>query len=239
MRNVVLSVLLLCILLPVWAQPEIVVSAPAHHPLLPLGLKITQEMYAPLGMTVRMLEVPSARSLPFVDDGNADAELARVIGMEQQFTHLRRVPLPILNLYLVVVSRSPNVTLVELEHARTGYVVIQLGGKYVEKVSEKWRPVKVNTMQQQLDLLANNRADYALIESLRPTLTLPAELADKLYQVTLEQVPLYHYVHEKHQQLIPALTENVRHMIETGRDVELITQFEQEQIAHFAAASAN
>lgn len=214
-----------------YSHAELVITAPAGHYLLPVGWSILQEAYAPLSIDIRMLELPPARALVYVSDGNADAELARVAGIEQDFPNLQRVPEPLITLYLVAVSRSADATLPQLQRARRGHLVIRRGARYVEDLTASWRPVQVDTVEQQLNLLRSGRADYALVESLQPQFNLPVSAEVPLYQTMLAEVPIYHYVHEKHQALIPLLTASLKQLHQSGRIAELIIQFEQEQIA--------
>lgn len=206
-----------------------VVTGPEGHHLLPLAESILHELYQPLNIDISVLPVPSARSLRYVNDGNADAEIARVAGIEKQFEQLVPVPVPLLTLYLNAVARNDDISIERMQHARGGRVAIRLGSKYVEQYTASWKVLQVDSIEQQLNLLMNKRVDYALVEGIKPELDLAKLGAGPLYQMTLEIVPMYHYLHKKHQHLLPELTKRMQLLHDNGRVNQLIEKFLQRE----------
>ena len=197
----------------------------------PLGKQIMQQLYQPLGITPQLLEVPAARSPAYVNAGNADAEMARQAGLQQDYPNLVPLAEPILRLYLVALATDAPLSLQQLQQAKAGRVVIRHGARYVENYTASWKPVLVQNVALQLNLLLSGRVDYAVVESLQPTLHLPDTLATQLQQVQLMSVPMYHYVHQRHQALVPQLNEQLLRLTQSGEIEELIRQFEQQQTA--------
>ncbi|MDX1391143.1 MAG: transporter substrate-binding domain-containing protein [Rheinheimera sp.] len=220
-------VLLALALLSPFAQGQQVftVTAPQGHYLLPLAEQIVREMYQPLAIDIKLLQLPTARSLKYVNDGYADAELARASGMESQFTQLQAVPVPLLNLYLIVLSSHEDMSLQRMQQVRKGRVAIIHGTKYVEHFTRDWQVTAVDSHELLFNLLSSGRVDYILLESLWPQYVFPAMQTDKYFQRTLETVPMYHYVHRNHAALIPQLTESVLQLQQNGRINQLISQF--------------
>ena len=206
-----------------------VIAAPQGHYMLPLGGQIMQQLYRPLGITPVLLEVPAARSPAYVNAGNADAEMARLAGLEQDYPGLVPLAEPLLRLYLVALATDAPLSLQHLQQAKAGRVVIRHGARYVENYTASWKPVLVQNVALQLNLLLSGRVDYALVESLLPTLNLPDSLAAQLQQVQLLSVPMYHYVYQRHQAQLPQLNEQLQRMRQTGEIAELIRQFELQQ----------
>lgn len=223
-----LATLLLC--LSSNAKQLFTITAPEGHYLLPLAQQIVTEVYQPLDIEIELLTLPTARSLRYVNDGLADAELARVEGIEQEFTDLMPVPVPLVTLYLIAVARTADVSIKSMQQARGGRVAIKLGSKYVEQYTKDWKVIQVESMEQQLQLLVNARVDYILIDAIQPTVNLTAVYKGHLHQRAIQRVSVYHYIHKKHQQLLPALTAELQRLHNSGRIDAIIEQFIQQGI---------
>lgn len=228
MKKVLFFIATLMLSLSINAKQVFTVTGPENHYLLPVAQQIVTEVYQPLDIEIRLLELPAARSLRYVNDGFADAELARVAGIEREFTELIPVPVPLVTLYLIAVARTPDISIENMQHARGGRVAIKLGSKYVEQYTKDWKVLQVESMEQQLHLLANGRVDYVLIDAIQPTLDLSAFAKDTLYQQTLQSVSVHHYIHKKHQQLLPAITTELSRLHDSGRIDAIIKHFIQQ-----------
>lgn len=229
MRKLLLLIMAVVVSWQGQAKQTFTITGPEGHYLLPLAESILQELYQPLGIDISILQLPSARSLLYVNEGNADAELARVAGIDQQFAQLVPVEVPLLKLYLIAVARTDDISIERMQQARGGRVAIRLGTKYIEQYTAGWGVIQVDSIAQQLNLLVNKRVDYALIEGIKAELLLADISAEPLFQKTLETVPMFHYLHKKHQHLLPELANRMQYLRDSGRIDALIEQFLQRE----------
>lgn len=210
------------------ATQAFTITTAEDHYLQPLARQIVTEVYEPLNIELDILQLPTARSLHYVNDGFADAELARVEGMELEFKELIPVPVPLFSIYMIAIANTPDVSIQSMQNARGGRVAIRLGSKYSEQYTKDWKVIQVASMEQQLQLLLNGRVDYILVDAIQPTINLSGLDKVHLYQRALQRVTVHHYIHKKHQQLLPAIATELSRLHDSGRIDAIIDHFIQQ-----------
>ena len=81
----------------------------------------------------------------------------------------------------------------------------------------------VITLEQALRSVAKGRADVAVLPGTEADYVLArfADLKIQKVQPALEQLPMYHYIHRKHQALVKPLTEQLQRQQTAGSVNEL------------------
>ncbi len=174
-----------------------------------LSQQIEQQLssaYLALGYQLIVHRLPAGRSLRMANQGEFDGELFRISAAAAQFPQLIAVPYPLARIQLhAFVLADPSKDWQQWQQNPQLKVAYVRGFRLAEQYPFAGSRIAVNTVQQAAQLLAQQKADLLLednssIETLQliwPRLTpLPPVLAE---------AQLFHFLHKKHQSLIPAL----------------------------------
>lgn len=180
-----------------------------------------------MGYRLRVLTVPTERSLKMTAEGHADGELLRTAAIEKYFPTLLQVPEALIEGEFVVFSHDP-IDLGGGWQALSGKSVgIVIGMKIIEnKVPVDALITKVKDEKLLFNLLKRKRIDYAVFLRDMGLFVLHKNnikgvLVNKMY---LDKVPAYVYLHPKHAALVPRLANTLKGMKRDGSFQMLVEQ---------------
>lgn len=214
---ILLPLLWFQLLLPIAAQqlPPFTIATSLNRTALTIQIEqqLTQA-YRAIGYQLNIQYLPAERSLKMSSQGKFDGELFRIAAVGQHYPELFQVPVPLasVELYAFVVSgREHEFGLWQQDpKLRVGFV---RGFKMAEMYEIAGHKTAVNTPGQALQMLQQDKIDLLLedLQSLREA-TAGDERDAKIYRLPelLAAEELFHFVHQQHQHLIPALSEQLR-----------------------------
>jgi len=214
------AILCLAILFPVSVSAdEFTFSAIKNASLISYAHEVLTEAYGRLDHTIKVLELPAARSIFISNEGaGVDGELFRVSGIETKFQNLVPIPVTLSFSDWVVVSKS-NTIKIEGWHSIKPYVVgTRLGVVTTDIGTLGMEPTKVNTNKQLLKMLLSDRVDLIVLSknnALKHTLGMEYKKLHIL-QPPIQRVPVYHFLHQKHTALSPEITSILKTMQQQG-----------------------
>ena len=185
-----------------------VISTGEYENLEQLAIyKTLMKAYELIGQEVQVESHPWRRSLSGVNQGLYDAELARISGLENQFDNLRRVTESIgaVEVALVYKKNLPIRSVDDTQGMRLGRVN---GVMMIEKLlSENAAHTIVNDHESLFKMITRGRIDVGVcVKELAERMVNSSEYNDIVVSdFVLHRVDLYHYVHKKHSNLVPAL----------------------------------
>ena len=212
-----LPVLWLNLSLPANAQqrPSFTIATSLNRTALTIQIenKLTQA-YRNIGYELHIQYLPAERSLKMSNQGKFDGELFRIAAVGQHYPQLLPVPVALarIELYAFVrAGREHEFGLWQQDpNLRIGFV---RGFKMAELYEVAGHKTIVNTPGQAVQMLQQNKIDLLLedLQSLREA-TAGDEQAAHLHRLpeVLAAEELFHFVHQRHQQLIPRLSEQLR-----------------------------
>ncbi len=187
--------------------------------------ELVEQALQRMGYGLHVLTVPTERSLKMSESGLADGELFRARVIEQYFPTLLRVPEQLVMSEFVVFSRQ-TIDLKNGWQSLSGKSVgIVLGMKIIEsKVPDSAFLTKVKNEKQLFALLQKKRIDYAVFVKDLGEYYLHENNIKGLVvsDVSLENVPVYIYLHPKHAALVPRLASALQAMKQDGSYQKLI-----------------
>lgn len=194
--------------------------------------QVLKEAYTELGIDFSVNLVPGKRALKLSSSGTVDGELFRIAGLSERYPELIQVPTRINKLEGVYLSHQPSLKLERWEDLQPFIIGIQRGIKFVEKGIAKLtkpRVLTVNNNKQLLLALNQQRIEVAVLARLNalPLIDLKSNTAPVMGDNALVEHALYHYLHEKHRELVPRLDAVLRSMAQTGRIDEIRTAYIQ------------
>lgn len=172
-----------------------------------------------IGYGLRVLTVPTERSLKMTAAGYADGEMLRTTAIEPHFPTLLRVPEKLVDGEFVVFSHEP-IDLSQGWQALAGKSVgIVIGMKLIENnVPANAYITKVKDEKLLFTLLKRKRIDYAVFvrdmgQYYLHKNNIKGLLVTKMH---LDKVPAYTYLHPKHAALVPRLANALKEMKQDG-----------------------
>jgi len=174
-------------------------------------------VYGKLGMSVDFADLPAERAVVESNAGRADGETARIVGMEASYPNLRRIDVPLYvntnSVFVYGVGKHVPVSLEQLSSLeRVGIVG---GWKASEEATAGWKSVvRLTSYGSALQMLKLGRLDAFLGRSedtMRAMAPEGLSLADFPNKVVLRFF-LFHYLHRKHEALLPVVTSELLRM---------------------------
>ena len=172
-----------------------------------------------MGYGLRVLTVPTERSLKMTEAGIADGELLRTAAIEEYFPSLLQVPESLVESEFVVFSHEA-IDLTEGWQALSGKSVgIIIGMKIIENsVPADALVTKVKDEEQLFTLLLKKRIDHVVfIRNIGEYYLYKNNIKGLIVSgMFLDRVPAYTYLHPKHAALVPRLAVELKGMKQDG-----------------------
>ncbi|WP_255755752.1 ABC transporter substrate-binding protein [Massilia sp. erpn] len=183
-------------------------------PTAAIAEQVLYEAYRRLGISLEVVRLPAERALVSANDGVTDGELCRKIGIEQDYPNLLIVPVPLLVVEIVVITLGAAFAVHGWESLRPLRIGSIRGIKVVEQNTQGMHIEFVGTMGQAMQKMAVGRTDV-VVGTRSSALQTAREL--KLNDIhilapPLETFPVFHYLHKKHEALIPELSAVLQRM---------------------------
>lgn len=182
-----------------------------------------KKAYKSLDIDISIKTFPAKRALKMANEGHADGEMLRVKGIEASFPNLVHIPVPLCSVksILVVNDKVKAKNYDELRKYRFGTVA---GFAYQEDTIKKHKlnAIRVNQNKKLIDLMLINRVD-AIFLSKQASIELlnnPQKKAFKILNEFTQSVYFYHYLHKKHYEIIPLITNELKKM-ELNGEIDL------------------
>jgi polar amino acid transport system substrate-binding protein len=178
--------------------------------------RVLTEAYQRLGIELTVERLPAKRALRMAADGESDGELVRVAGLEFEHDGLILVPVQV-GIVEGVVFTTADPFPVEGWRSLLPYRVgIQRGIRILEKGQYSMEVFLVSSTTQLFKLLVAGRLDAIVVLTLEG-LTVGGYPGVRQLDPPLFSHDLYHYLHWKNRDLVPAITEVLRCMRSEGR----------------------
>ncbi|HEY5604232.1 MAG TPA: transporter substrate-binding domain-containing protein [Gammaproteobacteria bacterium] len=179
---------------------------------------LTRELFARIGIDAKVIRLPSARSIINANEGIDDGVVARTAGMEKKYTNLIMIPVPVVTFKFVAYSLNEKISITGWD-SFAPYSVGYIRGWYIyEKNLPKTKSLTiVNDAEQLFKLLMNGRTELILFEYYRGTwwnshLNANAHIIGS----PIAEENMFMYMHNKHKDLVPRITETLSAMKQDG-----------------------
>jgi len=182
------------------------------------SLVVLKEAYSRLGITVETVQLPAARALAEADRGITDGEVHRIKDIEILHPELIRVDFPLNNLEGVALAIE-NLQIATPDDLIPYRVGIKTGLVYSEKLTQKVPNVtRLPDSQKLITPLLQGRLDVIITDSMWAELQIAQNPGKGLHIVgqPLVVIPLYHFVHKRHAELVPKLVDILKTMEQSG-----------------------
>jgi polar amino acid transport system substrate-binding protein len=183
-----------------------------------LEQRIVKEAYRRIGIEAVIRHYPSGRSVVEANEGNTDAELIRNESVDKDFLNLIRVPESIVVTEEHVFVKSPDIEADGYEDLKPYTIGILKGIASTEKSTRGLKRFMVKTPEQLFKMLDLGRVDAVVsLDYLGLNVIKRLNLEGvRMLTPAFHSFDIYHFVHKKHESLVPKLTIALREMKRQG-----------------------
>lgn len=200
-----------------------------------VGEKLLKEVYKRAGIEVSITAMPGKRALQQASSGAMDGETLRVFALGENVKSLIRVPTALSSLQTVAFKKTgADVNVTKKEDLNNYSNVIVTGVLHTHAITEGVSDVnEVSDPAAMFKLVLAGRADLALTSYLDGLASIKQLGIDGIEDIkpALNDQPLFHYVHESKQDVVPVVDAIIKGMADSGELIELRTSLEEEYIA--------
>jgi len=191
--------------------------------LTKISEQVLIEAYQKLDIKIEFVSFPAKRGLMISNEGSVDGEVHRIKKVDYKYPNLIRVPTAI-NLAEVVVFTVDNPFKIEGWHSLKPYKIGIMRGIVVAEQGTKEMDVEAfNSYDQVLMMLNFKRIDVGVLTRVGGLYYLRSlKFKDiKMLEPPILQHGLYHYLHVKHEALVPKINGVLTKMQGSGRIKEI------------------
>ena len=196
-----------------------------------IGAKILMIAYERLAIPIEIFQMPGKRALRESSAGRIDGEVHRILSIGREYPTLIRVPTPINYIEPTVFSKNERFVVTECLDLKNFRVGIVRGVKHAEACTQGMKHVQiVGDSNLLMRILDKDRVDLAITAKINGLLQLKKLKINYIYPISppLSQNPVYHYLNEKHRDLVPRIDKVFQEMQETGELEKLREKFFKE-----------
>lgn len=187
---------------------------------------ILTEAYQKIGISVTVTPYPARRGLEHANIGKLDGEAGRLEHISSQYPNLIMIPVPIFLNKMVAFTKNTEIQITDWADMRPYNITSMIGLKYTESKLEGFEHVElVTTIQQAFKKLDVGRADIVVFSLFDGVNIINKLSLQGVRPITFEQIPSYHFLHNKHSKIVPAITVVLRSMEREGRLKEIISEY--------------
>ncbi|MDS0219340.1 hypothetical protein D3795_07815 [Pseudidiomarina andamanensis] len=201
-------------------QTTLTFRAPDEGPVTAAVQQILEEAYAELGITLRYVEMPRNRSLVEANAGRIAGELGRLPDLDKQFQNLTQVPFPLFAFEIVLVADRRDCGLCAIDDIENLAFIsgMQTVIGLIKEHQFKGPTVQALDIQQLNLMFTNNRVKAVMLNDFEAR---QLGYYDNPHLIVTPMLSLigYHFLHEKHAHLVPALNQVLEDMHASGRVV--------------------
>jgi len=202
------------------AQAPLLLARIENIPDQLVGAAILEVIYRRLDLAVEFVDMPAKRALVESSQGRVDGEVQRVLDVGREYPSLLAVQPPINYI-------EPAAFVKRLEFPVAGWnslapfsIGIVRGVGSSERGTRGMARVEaVTTIDQLMEILANDRIDVAVSDRFSGLLVIKRhhlETKIRTLAPVLEHIWLYHFLNERHRELVPRVGRIVQAMAASG-----------------------
>lgn len=191
-----------------------------------IGINVVREAYARIGIEVEIRKYAGRIALEKSNSGEVDGEVHRIDGIQNEFSNLVQVPIPINYFEIAIYSKNPDLSLTSWFDLAPYEIGIVRGVIAVERGTRGMEVRKVDSYAELIQLLLDD--DVQVMAS--PEINTRVLLAGKEYsgQIVMNGVMetylLYHYLHRKNEHLVSVIRPVLKSMLLDGTIARIIRE---------------
>ena len=211
---------------PVAAETLTFIYPVRPNALYDAARQILQEAYFKLGYQLDFAFVYGQRGLIDSAAGRADGELARVEGVEREFTGLLRVPVSLIATQQMAFARDQSIEIKSWRGLSPYKIILRQDDEVAERKPRNMRRYFASSEEAALKMVENYKMDIAIADRSDGLAALKRLEFDDVHMLkpAIQVIPLYHYINRKHRKLLSRITFVMKSMRSSGRMAEILQE---------------
>jgi len=198
-----------------------------------IGADILKAAYKKLGIPIEIVTMPGKRALKESSEGRADGEVHRIFEIGNEYQTLVRVPTPINYIEPSVFSNKLNFNISDCSALKDYHISIVRGVKHSELCTEGIKNVHIaNNSTKMMKVLEAGGPDIIITARINGLWLIKKMNLKSVHPLSppLSRMLVYHYLHEKHKNIVPKINKIFIEMKKNGelkrlRDNAIRTMF--------------
>lgn len=195
-----------------------------------IGRIVLPKIYEKVGIDITISPLPGRRAQYVASSGELDGEIMRIWTYGDENPNQIRVPTPYYYLETMAFFLADNDIKIESADDLQKYTIAKVSGvKHTNNITKGLsRVFDVRSTDSLLDFLLFERVEVALTNTIDGDVRrqqLKYRQIDRLAK-PLATLPLYHYIHKDHAELVPKIDAAIKEMVDSGELVKLIKEAE-------------
>jgi polar amino acid transport system substrate-binding protein len=197
-------------------QPYVIAYSETH-PLSAAIVGFLAEAYRRIGLAVTLRSFPPARSVEMANRGEVDAEASRVPDAMSDLSDLVAVPEPLSHSRTYAFTTGAAFPIDGWESLRGHHLCVMVGDLITMKRTRDMPREISHDAAAQFHMLSTGRCDVAISDGAAWLVIERQHLGRfRMLEPAVQSFAVYHYVHRRHADLVPALTSAFRQLNEEG-----------------------
>jgi len=184
---------------------------------------IIRDAYQRIGINVLIKKLPAARALQQSNAGEFDGELFRIANIDKKYPNLIMIPEVSYEIDIRAYSKMKEFNVAGWESLKPFKLGIERGVQFSEIATQGMHRQVVNTSLQLFHILNKDRVEIAVSDvwsalgSLRE-LEKSGFIINEVRALSprIMAIELHHYLHIKHKDLIPKVSQSIRESLQLG-----------------------
>ncbi|MBQ4798455.1 transporter substrate-binding domain-containing protein [Pseudoalteromonas sp. MMG006] len=196
-------------------QYRLTFNRPQSSPQADYALELLKLAYADIGFKIHIIDFSRKNALLAANNGVLDGQLGRDISVEQNYKNLVRVNYELFKFDLILYKTClPN----KLEQLNSIAIVdaYPVQERYLTNTKFSGSVIKVKSISTQLNLLAQQKVQGALMVDFAATNSAAFESKSCFQKEVLASYPLYHYLNKNNKNLIGKLEKSLTNLTNNG-----------------------
>jgi len=184
-----------------------------------IGAEILKAAYKKLEIPIEIVTMPGKRALIESSEGRADGEIHRIFEIGNEYQTLVRVPTPINYIEPSVFSRKLNFNVAGCSELKDYHISIVRGVKHSELCTEGMKNVFIaNNSSKMMKMLDAGGPDIIITARVNGLLLIKKMNLKSVFPLSppLSRRLVYHYLHEKHKNIVPKINKIFIEMKKNG-----------------------
>ncbi len=197
-----------------------------------VGRKVLPHFYKKLGHNITITPLPGKRASTTVSLGEKDGEIMRIFAYGMEHPNTLRIPTPYYSLQTMAFYKKSSGVVINRKEDLQHYKLVKVRGvKHTNNITQGMPFVHdVDSTVAMMDLLKLGRVQVALTNTIDGLLAIKARGYTDIISLSepLDELSLYHYVHQEHSQLVGEVDSVIKKMKSNGELEKIIEQAEKE-----------
>lgn len=208
-------VLLIFSAVTVAKENRLTLSMVAGNPDQKVAADILKVAYSRLGIKLNILPMPGQRALQESSRGSTDGEVLRIYHIGDKFPSLIRIPTPINYFETVLFTKNHSINFESMQDLKQYRFGILRGVKNSEQIVKDMPKVEMaSSLEALMLMLDSERVDFVVCARGNGLILLDKMNNHSIKAVSppIKKVLTYHYLHHKHKELVPEISEIIKGM---------------------------